>query len=184
MLRHEVYENSELGKKVKDSIAKGHLVEDQIAIDLVEQEMKKKGDLILEGFPRNLYQAEKLKQMLEDYGKTIDVVLHFNVDDSVIYERLSGRRICPECDSIYHTKHLPPKKEGQCDYCTTPLILREDDSLEVIKTKLGEYHKKTEPLIDYFSDQGALYEVNANGSVLDMYYQVIESSVKFTTRSF
>ncbi len=68
--------------------------------------MKKKGDLILEGFPRNLYQAEKLKQMLEDYGKTIDVVLHFNVDDSVIYERLSGRRICPECDSIYHTKHF------------------------------------------------------------------------------
>ena len=142
MLRHEVYKDSELGKKIKAIMAKGHLVSDQIAIDLVEEEMKKKGDIILEGFPRNLYQAEKLNRMLEDYGKTIDVVLHFKVDDEIIYDRLSGRRVCPECNSIYHLKHFPTKTQGICDKCGHEIIQRDDDDFEVVKTKLAEYRKE------------------------------------------
>lgn len=184
LLRKEVRENTELGQKVKAIMNKGHLVQDQILIDLVTEQLHTDGHLILDGFPRTLFQADALHQYLEHHGKRIDLVLHFAVDDQHAFDRVSGRRICPDCGKLYHNSFFPPKKEGICDVCGAPLYQRADDQPENLKVKLQEYHEKTQPLVEYYKDLGLLKQIDANQSVMDVYYQLLESNTKFTEMSY
>jgi len=183
ILRKEVRDNSPLGQKVKAIMNKGHLVEDQILIDLVTSELEADRPLLLDGFPRTLYQADMLSEYLSQHGKRIDAVIYFEVDKDTAIERVSGRRICPDCGTLFHIKHFPPKAEGFCDACGAPLYQRMDDQIDNLLIKLDEYETKTKPLIDYYDDLGLLKRIDGNESVMDVYYQLIQSSVKFTEMS-
>ena len=148
IFRELVKENSELGKKVKGYVEKGLLVPDDVVIEVLKQRLSKipKGKgFILDGYPRTLDQAKTL-----DTITPIDVILLLNVPDWIIIERLSSRRICRNCGTVYNTRFLKPKVEGVCDKCGGPLYQRSDDNPEVIKKRLEVYKKQTSPLLEYY----------------------------------
>lgn len=151
IFRELMKENSDLGRKVKGYVEKGSLVPDDIVVDVLKQHLSKvpkdKG-VILDGYPRTLDQAEKL----DDITK-IDAILLLNVPDWIIIERLSSRRICRNCGTVYNTRFLKPKVEGVCDKCGGPLYQRSDDNPEVIKNRLQVYQKQTKPLLEYYKEK-------------------------------
>jgi len=148
IFRELAKENSELSKKVKSYMEKGLLVPDEVVIEVLKQRLSKipngKG-FILDGFPRTMEQAK----MLDDITK-IDVILMLDVPDWIIIERLSSRRICKNCSTVYNVRFLKPKVEGVCDKCGGPLYQRSDDNPEVIKKRLQVYQEQTKPLIEFF----------------------------------
>jgi len=161
LLREAVKNSSELGLSAKQYMDRGELVPDDLVLKLLQHRIAKadcaKG-FILDGFPRNLSQAEAL----EDLGIVLDKVINFNVKDKIILERLTGRRTCKDCGAIFHIKNIPPKVEGVCDKCGGKLYQREDQKLDVIKERLDIYNKQTKPLIDYYKKKGLLADVDAN----------------------
>ena len=148
IFRELAKETSELSKKVKSYMEKGLLVPDEVVIEVLKQRLSKipKGKgFILDGFPRTMEQAK----MLDDITK-IDVILMLDVPDWIIIERLSSRRICKNCGTVYNVRFLKPKVEGVCDKCGGPLYQRSDDNPEVIKKRLQVYQEQTKPLIEFF----------------------------------
>ena len=150
MLRAAVKEGSPLGLKVKEIMASGGLVSDDIIIDLVKERISsedcQKG-FLFDGFPRTIPQAEALTAS----GVKIDHVLEIGVDDDEIISRLSGRRVHEASGRVYHVDHNPPKSEGLDDETGEPLIQREDDKEETVRKRLQVYHDQTEPLVSYYS---------------------------------
>ncbi len=148
IFRELVKENSELGKKVKVYVEKGLLVPDEVVIEVLKQRLskipKEKG-FILDGYPRTLDQAKALNTIT-----SVDVILLLDVPDWIIIERLSSRRICRNCGTVYNTRFLKPKVEGVCDKCGGPLYQRSDDTPEVIKKRLEVYKQQTSPLLEYY----------------------------------
>lgn len=175
ILRAERAQGSQLGRKAQAYMDNGALVPD----DLIIQMMKKavdhapKAGFVLDGFPRTVGQARALDQALDQDGVGLDAVISLEVCDSIIEDRMSGRRSCPTCGAVYHIRNLKPKKEGLCDHDGTPLVQRPDDDLEVVKRRLVEYHRQTRPLIDYYRQKGILYEVDANNGVEAVDQQLI-----------
>jgi len=167
ILRKEMAENSSLGLKAKSFIDAGKLVPDEIIIQMMNERIKQsdaQSGYILDGFPRTLAQGDALTKALSKNGEKIDCVIYFHLDDSALVERISGRRSCPSCQSVYHVVYNKPKNDGICA-CGTPLIQRKDDNLDTVKNRLSVYKNETFPLITYFKDQGLLAEVVAEGSV-------------------
>ena len=151
IFREQVKENSELGKKVKGYVEKGLLVPDEIVVEVLKEHLaripKGKG-FILDGFPRTLEQANTLEGIIK-----IDVILLLDVPDWIIIERLSSRRICKNCGTVYNIRFLKPKVEGVCDKCGGPLYQRADDNPEVIKKRLQVYQDQTSPLLQYYKEK-------------------------------
>jgi adenylate kinase len=151
IFRELLKEDSELGRKVKIYVEKGHLVPDEIVIEVLKQRLskipKEKG-FILDGYPRTLEQAKTLEGITK-----IDAILLLDVPDWIIIERLSSRRICRNCGTIYNIRFLKPKVEGICDKCGGPLYQRSDDNPEVIKKRLQVYREQTSPILEYFREQ-------------------------------
>jgi adenylate kinase len=148
IFRELLKEDSELGRKVKVYVEKGLLVPDEIVVEVLKQRLSKipKGKgFILDGYPRTLEQAK----ILEGITK-IDVILLLDVSDWIIIERLSSRRICRNCGTVYNVRFLKPKVEGICDKCGGSLYQRSDDNPEVIKKRLQVYQEQTRPLLEYF----------------------------------
>jgi adenylate kinase len=143
-----IKQNSELGKKAKGYVEKGLLVPDEIVVEVLNQRLsttlKQKG-FILDGYPRTLAQAKTLETITP-----IDVILLLDVPDWIIIERLSSRRICRNCGTVYNVRFLKPKVEGVCDKCGGLLYQRSDDNSEVIKKRLQVYREQTKPLLEYF----------------------------------
>jgi adenylate kinase len=151
IFREQVKVNSELGKKVKEYVEKGLLVPDEIVVEVLKDHLaripKGKG-VILDGFPRTLEQAKTLEAITK-----IDVILLLDVPDWIIIERLSSRRICKNCGTVYNIRFLKPKVEGVCDKCGGPLYQRSDDNPEVIKKRLQVYQDQTSPLLQYYKEK-------------------------------
>lgn len=165
MLRGAIKEGTETGLKAQEYMNKGELVPDDIVTQLVIDRMAKQDaakGVILDGFPRTKAQAEALGAALENEDSLLDMVLYVKVSDDVVIKRLSGRRLCPKCEKIYHVTNMPPKVEGICDICGTELIQREDDKPETVKNRLEVYKNSTKDLIDYYKDKGLLVEVDGD----------------------
>ena len=167
ILRAHINEGTPLGKNAKTLIEKGNLVPDHLIIEMVADRLKapdvQKG-FILDGFPRTIEQAKALDQMLLKKKMPLNLVVDFETTEDMIVGRLSGRRFCPKCSATYHLRNpvLQPKKDGICDQCGGALVQRKDDEPATIKTRLSVYHKQTEPLIQYYRDNGILISVNGD----------------------
>jgi len=173
ILRAEVKAETPLGLQVKDIMAKGQLVPEEIVIAMVKNRLAQDdcaNGYILDGFPRNTAQADALAEFA-----SIDAVLLISVEDDSIVRRMAGRRTCPGCGATYHVTSNPPKKEGICDACGAELIVRPDDKEEVVRDRLRVYHAATEPLVEYYSKKGLVREVNGQGPVEDIRKKVFET---------
>ena len=163
ILRENVKNGTELGKKAKGFMDSGALVPDELVCDIVVDRLQKddcKNGYILDGFPRTIPQAEELKKALEKQGTAIDFAIDIEMPDEAIVERMSGRRVCKGCGATYHVVNIPPKKEGICDECGSEIVLRADDAPETVKKRLGVYHEETAPLIEYYKKEGILHEID------------------------
>lgn len=164
IFRDEMKRQTELGKKASEYISNGQLVPDEVTVAMVEGKLDQLDGVLLDGFPRTVAQADALKSYLESKGKSITAVVELNVPDEDIVKRTSSRIICSnkECGASYNTVFMPPKVEGICDRCGSPLIKRADDNPETIRKRLETYHKETEPLINYYKNEGLLERVDIN----------------------
>jgi adenylate kinase len=165
MLRDEVSRGTEIGLRAKDYMERGELVPDDLVINLIEERLRRpdcsKG-FILDGFPRNLNQAEALDYILREMGVHLDLVLNIVVDPDVLVERLSLRRWCPRCGAIYNLKYDPPKEDEICDECSARLIQRSDDREEVVRRRLRVYEEQTKPMVRLYSKRGILREMRGD----------------------
>ena len=161
IFRKHIKEQTELGKLADKYISKGHLVPDDVTIDLVKSRLQEddvKNGIILDGFPRTVVQAEALDKMLAEQGRKVDMVVNLTTPKEEIIERIINRRICsnPECKTIYNLILNPPKVEGICDKCGSELIQRKDDNRETVEARLENYLNVTSPLVEYYTKKGNL----------------------------
>ena len=175
ILRKEVKEESELGKKAKDYMDSGALVPDGVIVGMMENRIKEddcKNGFILDGFPRTTAQAEALDIMLKNNNIALDSVLLIDVPEDEIIDRLTGRRVCPSCGAVYHIKYNSPKQDNLCDKCKTELIQRDDDTEEVVRNRLKVYSDSTAPLIDYYEKTGKLVKIDGTGEIEEIFENV------------
>lgn len=162
MFRDEIKRGTELGTKANEYISKGSLVPDEITIAMVEESLSNLDNVLLDGFPRTINQAEKLKEILGKNGKKITAVINLMVPDEDIIKRTASRVVCTnkDCGASFNTIFMPPKKEGICDICGSPLTVRVDDKPETTKKRLETYYNNTEPLISYYEKEGLLEQID------------------------
>lgn len=166
IIREAIANETEMGKRAKAYTEKGELVPDEVVIGIIKERLAQpdcKEGFILDGFPRTVPQAEALDRM----GIEIDRVVNIEVPDETIVSRMSGRRVCPSCGASYHTEYKPSADGVHCDSCGSELIIRKDDSPEVVLSRLQVYHEKTEPLKDYYDKKGILRNVIGQEKVED-----------------
>ena len=166
IIREALKNQTEMGLKAKSFIEAGKLVPDEVVIGIIKDRLAEddcQNGFILDGFPRTIPQAEALDNM----GIEIDKVIDIEVADEKIVQRMSGRRVCPDCGASYHTEYKKPEKEGVCNFCGAELVIRKDDSPEVVLDRLNVYHEQTEPLKDYYAKKGILNEVEGQEEVAD-----------------
>ncbi len=155
ILRSNRKNGTELGKKAAEYMDSGKLVPDQLIIDMMAGAVESaKGNCVLDGFPRTVVQAEELDKALAAKNKKIDAIVNLDVDDSVIENRMTGRRSCPACGAVYHVETLKSKIAGVCDKCGEKLVQRADDNPEVVRSRLKTYHQQTAPVAGYYTDNG------------------------------
>lgn len=164
IIREALKSGTEMGRKAKSYMDAGQLVPDETVIGIIQERLKEedcKNGFVLDGFPRTIVQAEALDKM----GFPIDKVLDIEVADEYIIIRTSGRRVCDSCGAIYHVKYKLSKVEGVCDKCSGTLIQRKDDQPETVKERLKVYHEQTEPLKEYYQQQGKLFIVEGEDGI-------------------
>ena len=177
ILRQAVKENTELGARAKKVMDVGQLVPDDVVIDLIKERIRQadcKAGFILDGFPRNIAQAEKLSETLVKMELKIDRVIDLEVNAEEVVNRLTGRSTCPECGAMFHNLSRPPKVSGVCDSCKGKLEQRPDDNRETIHERLKVYLESTAPLKEFYQKQGNLKMVEAKGSVEEIFSNVCE----------
>ncbi len=165
LLRDAVQNDTPTGRKAKVYMDKGELVPDTIVIDLVGERIKDEKKFILDGFPRNIQQAEKLDVLLNQMGVPLDKVINIEVPLEKLIERLTGRLTCSQCNAIFHILYNPPEKEGICDMCGGPLYQRSDDTEAAITQRFETYKKQTEPVIAYYKERTPLINVDGTGTI-------------------
>lgn len=163
MFREAIKNKTPLGELANKYISQGLLVPDDVTIGLVKERISLddcKNGFLLDGFPRSLPQAEALTSIGEEISRPIKYVINIVVPESILVDRISGRRVCKVCGAPYHIRNMKPKVEGVCDLCGGELVQRKDDNEETLKARLHEYHKMTEPLISYYKNLGVVYDVD------------------------
>jgi adenylate kinase len=169
ILRGAVQAGTELGKQAEDFMKRGDLVPDELIMGIMENRLQEpdceKG-FLLDGFPRTIPQAEALKDLLAKLNIKLDMAVNIDVSREVILDRLTTRRTCSNsaCQAIYNVKSNPPKQEGICDKCGSPVVQREDETEEAISHRLETYNEKTAPLIGFYDKEGLLLTINATSS--------------------
>lgn len=175
VLRAAVEAGTELGKKAKAAMNAGQLVSDDIVLGIIQERLSKpdtRAGFILDGFPRNIPQAQALDAMLARMGQPLQLALLVDVDQEVLMKRLTGRRTCGACGAIYNIYFSPPKTPGKCDKCGGVLQHRSDDNEETVNKRLKVYEEQTSPLVSYYKAQGKLRTVRGVGSVDDIFKNI------------
>ena len=180
LLRAEIASGSENGKIAQSFIDEGHLVPVELVGAIIKNRLSAddcKNGYILDGYPRSLEQAEMLVEINSAIDKNENVdfrAIYFKTDISVLISRIVNRRSCPECGEIYNLKFKPPVKENTCDKCGSTLTQRKDDNEETAKERFETYFHETAPLIDYYNAKGVLKEINADGSIDEVWQRLLE----------
>jgi len=175
MFREAVKAGSPMGLRAAEFMKEGKLVPDDVTIGVVRERFSKddvKKGFILDGYPRTIAQAEALDKILEDNKLKLHTVVLLNIDEDMIVERITGRRTCSKCASIYHIKNFKSKVDNICDKCGSELIQRRDDTKEVVVERLAAYHKQTAPLVEFYRNKKLLQEIDASRSPEFMMQQV------------
>ena len=170
MLRKEIKEQTDLGKAAKDYINRGQLVPDSVIIDMVKKRLEEpdcKNGFILDGFPRTLDQAIALDAVVK-----LDHCINFIIDDSIIFHRICGRRVCEKCGNVSHIDRLGDKTV--CEVCGGDYITRPDDNVETIKNRLEVYEKQTQPLISFYKEKGILKDIDSGADSAIVFKQMLE----------
>ena len=182
IFRHNVSHGTALGRKAKDYMGRGDLVPDEVTIAMVRDRLSEddaQEGFLLDGFPRNVPQAETLEKMLSEWETRLDIVLELVVDDDEVVRRLSGRRTCHQCGRVWHVLFDPPARDDTCDDDGSELFQRDDDREETIRHRLEVYQDQTAPLIAYYADQAILLGVDATGPVEEVTERALSSLRRF-----
>lgn len=177
LFREHLRKETALGQRAKEYMDKGELVPDDITIAMMGDRMEGadyREGVILDGFPRTVAQAKGLDQVLSELGRGLDGVFSISIPEDEVVRRLSGRRICRECQTPYHVDFNPPEQEGICDVCGGELYQRDDDRPETVKNRLQVYHKQTEPLIAYYREAGLLQVVDGDQDIESVTQALLE----------
>lgn len=177
IFRANIKNGTELGLKAKSYMDAGSLVPDEITIGMLLDRIHQadcENGYVLDGFPRTIPQAESLTEALKKNGEAIDFAVNVDVPDENIISRMSGRRACLNCGATYHIVYNAPKKENVCDACGQELVLRDDDKAETVKKRLDVYHSQTQPLIDYYKNEGILAEVDGTLDMEDVFQAIVK----------
>ncbi len=172
LLRAAVAAGTELGKKAKAAMDAGQLVADDVVLGMIQERLATpdaKGGFILDGFPRNIPQAQALDAMLARVGQPLQLALLVDVDIEVLMKRLTGRRTCGTCGAIYNVYYTPSKVPGKCDKCGGTLQHRSDDNETTVRNRLKVYEEQTAPLVSYYKAQGKLRTARGVGSISDIF---------------
>ena len=166
IFRDNIKRQTELGMKAQEYMNKGELVPDDLTCEIATSRLLEDdcaNGFLLDGFPRTVYQAEKLEEFLKAHGQKLDFVIDVEVDQEALIARLTGRRVCKNCGATFHVINIPPKQDGICDNCGNPLIQRDDDKEETARNRLSVYADQTMPLIEFYKDMGILVEIDGDG---------------------
>jgi adenylate kinase len=178
IFRSNVANNTELGVKAKEYMNRGDLVPDEVTVAMVRDRLAEddaQSGFLLDGFPRNVPQAETLKKILAELDTRLTVVVELVVDEEEVVRRLSGRRTCRRCERVWHVIYDPPTHEGICDDCGGELFQRDDDKEEVIRHRLEVYKTQTAPLIAFYADEGILVGIDAAGPVEEVTTRALDA---------
>jgi adenylate kinase len=178
LLRAVVREDSDLGREAASYMDRGQLVPDELVLKLIAERLKNKDarkGFILDGFPRNVSQAEALGKGLDRVGLKLDKAVAVIVPDEEIVKRISGRRTCAKCNAMYHIAFEPPAKPGVCDKCGGELYQREDDAEETVRERLKVFAEATRPLLDHYGQQGLLAQVDGVGSTDEVEKRILSA---------
>ena len=179
ILREIAKQDSEIGNYVAETMASGKLVKDEITYQLIEERLSRddcKNGFIIDGFPRNLDQAIEYDKILSKLGYDIGNVFLLNIETKTLEKRITGRRVCEDCNAIYNINDVAkaPKSESVCDKCGGKLYQRKDDNLESFQTRFAMYQEKTEPIIEHYRKQNVLHEINSNCEFDEVFKQIDE----------
>ncbi|WP_030262847.1 MULTISPECIES: adenylate kinase [Streptomyces] len=172
LFRANISQGTPLGLEAKSYMDAGNLVPDEVTIGMARDRMNQPdaaNGFLLDGFPRNVSQAEALDEALKDDSVQLDAVLDLEVPEDEVVKRIAGRRICrKDSGHVFHVAYNPPKQEGVCDVCGGELYQRDDDREDTVRNRLEVYHTQTEPIIDYYRAQGLVTTISAMGKVQDV----------------
>ncbi len=177
IFRANIKNKTPLGVKVTEYLDKGELVPDDLVIDIAISRLNEedcKVGFLLDGFPRTIYQAEKLDDYFKSNGINLNLVLNIDTDEEELISRAAMRRVCKSCNTTYHLKNMPPKVEGICDKCNSQVIQRSDDYPETVKKRLEVYISQTSPLVEYYSNEGKLSVIDGAGELDAVFAKVVE----------
>ena len=178
IFRKNIKAGTALGLSAKEYMERGELVPDDLVIEIVKTRLLeddcKKG-FLLDGFPRTVYQAEKLDEFLASSGEKIKKVIDIAVSKDEIIVRLSGRRVCKSCGATFHITGMPPKKEGICDVCGGELYKRADDNLETVTSRIAVYESEDRMLVDYYEKAGNIVYIDGMGSLEKVFAEIVNS---------
>ncbi|WP_432036552.1 adenylate kinase [Streptomyces cucumeris] len=179
LFRANISQGTPLGKQAQEYMRAGQLVPDEVTIGMAEDRMNQAdaaGGFLLDGFPRNLAQAEALDGFLREHDLSVDAVLDLEVPEDEVVKRIAGRRTCRNDSAhTFHVEYKKPRAEGVCDECGGELYQREDDSEETVRKRLEVYHRETEPIIDYYKSKGLVVTISALGKVNEVTQRAMDA---------
>jgi adenylate kinase len=177
ILREAVRNQTPLGCQAKACMDEGKLVPDEVVIGIVREKLAEPlcaRGFLLDGFPRTVPQAEQLEEILNAQGQKLDVAVNVVVPRDEVIRRLTGRRTCTKCQSVYHVEFAPPKQPGLCDRCGGPLVQRSDDTTQTVEARLSVYEQQTVPLISHYRDKSMLADVDGVGEVEGVHRRIVQ----------
>ena len=178
IFRENIKKGTELGKKAQEYMNRGELVPDDLVIEIATTRLLEddcRDGFLLDGFPRTVYQAEKLDEFLAARDSKIDKVLDIAVEKDELIARLTGRRVCKACGASFHVVNIPPKKEGVCDFCGGELIQRADDNLETVTNRIDVYEAQTMPLVEYYEKAGNLVHIDGSTGLENVFADIVSA---------